>query len=60
MKLTKREKLIYNAVELQFCKALASSPQKVTDAMNSSPCFLGSEKYFEYTAKAVIKALRKG
>lgn len=51
------KKRIYAAIELEFCKMLAISRQSVTDAMNASPCPLGSEKHFENTVKAVIKAL---
>lgn len=58
MKLTKSQlKEIKKAIELEFCKALHLSPQKVTDAMNTAPCYLGSEKYFENVLKSVQKSL---
>ena len=53
------QKKIEAAIHLEFCKALNLSPQRVTDAMNAAPCFLGSEKHFENTVKAVVKALKK-
>lgn len=57
MKLTKKQKIeIKKALILEFSKALTISP-KIAEFMNSQPCFLGSEKYFEYVAAAVVKSL---
>lgn len=50
---------IYKAIETEFCKALANTRQGVTDAMNAAPCFLGSEKHFEMTEKAVKAAIKE-
>ena len=58
MKLTEKEKVIYKEVMIHFCLALNSSPKGVTEAMNKGPCFLGSQRHFENTTKAIIKALR--
>ncbi len=47
---SKQYKELKKILELEFCVALNKTPQCVTDAMSSAPCYLGSEKYFESLA----------
>lgn len=47
---SKEYKKLKTIIHNDFCEALHKSPQSVTDAMNNSPCYLGSEKHFETLA----------
>ena len=56
---SKEGKAVRKVLELKFCEALSNSPQAVTKAMYSAPCFLGSEKHFEQTVFYILNELYK-